>query len=196
MGIGVHGRERRRSTLELIHDILNCIYVLQSNSGWAPVAKTSVMQCSNLNTESFKRHIASLESNGLVFSDPATRRLRITAQGVLVHRLANRLMFFLSLANMKPIIAAIGLELHRRLVEKLSEDPPLQLPHLQYLEECEYIVAARGDRIACIRGENRIMLTLLCCDANGCTKRAILQTTDAFAKVDELIRLVTDCIYG
>ena len=190
-------RRNKRDVVEILHDILDCVYELQLRNKLRPVPRTNVMQCSNLNTNSFRRHLEILLSNGLVALEPLSGRLLITAQGLMFKRTASKLFEKLQLGDSKPVLVSLGSQAFTILVGQKPELITLSngtrlLPVL--LETCDYVVAVSGSRAACLAEKNRRIM-LICCEGFNC--RVLLEASTAErVKLDDVIRATISCIEG
>ena len=190
-------RRNKRDVIEILHDILDCVYELQLRNRLRPVPKTNVMQCSNLNTNSFRRHLEMLLSNGLVVVEPLSGRLLITVQGLLFKRMASKLFEKLQLGNSKPILVSLGSQAFTMLAGQRPElimqsNGTRLLPVL--LEICDYIIAVSADRAACL-AERSKRIMLICCEGHNC--RVVLEASSVEQlKLDDVIRATASCIEG
>ena len=190
-------RGSKRDTLEIVHDILSCVYELQLRNKLRAVPKTAVMQCSNLNTNSFKRHLNILLSNGLLVVEPLGEKLMITMQGLAFRHMTAKLLEKLYLGSVKPTLVSIGSQAYIAIAQikpELISLPNNALIAPAILETCDYLIAAVNDRLSCLT-ERQKRVMLICC--KGLTCNVMLEApSPEQLDLDEVIRATLNCIEG
>ncbi len=189
-------RKSKRDVIEILHDILNCVYELQIRNRLRPVPKTSVMQCSNLNTNTFRRHLSMLLSNGMVAVEPLSDKLLITIQGIIFKRAALKLLEKLQLGVMKPSLVSIGTQAFTLIAEQRPEVIKVDNGSLLTvaMETCDYVIAATGDRIACLAEKGGRVL-LVCCEGLNC-RVSLEAPSPPQLRLDDVIRAALSCLHG
>ncbi len=186
--------------MEIVRDILECIADAHPATG---MKKSELARCSNLNTLGLNKYLSFLEKNGIVRVKKAEQGeyVVLTPHGMLVKRLVEKLYEMLYMYEEKSHVISIGIVLHEKVREFVPSLFSLPAKIGMLLDHCEYIVAAAGICIVCVREDidaPSTRLEVVCCNIHDpelgeikCKVVAELTRTRTSPSTEELEKAVS-----
>ncbi len=197
---GGYSARKRRSILEIVRDILECIADAYPATG---MRKSELARCSNLNTLGLNKYLSLLERNGIVRVTKAEQGeyVLLTPHGLLVKKLVEKLYQLLYMHEEKSHVVSAGIKLHEKIREIMPGHFSLPARIGVLLDHCEYIVAAAGICVVCVREDvdtPSTRLEVVCCTIQGsdlnemkCRVIAELPRTEASLSSEELEKVIS-----